>query len=62
MILSRVAAFLIIVSQLILLSLLAETNGGTAILFSFVGTPMLGLGLLLALFVIIRRKREESGG
>ena len=56
----RLAAVLIILSQLILLGVLVDTNGSTAITFSFLGHPILGLGLLLALASIVRRSRHGA--
>jgi hypothetical protein len=55
MLLSRLAAALIILSQVILLLMLSDMTGSSATTFSFFGHPLLGLGLLLALVSIVRR-------
>lgn len=47
---NRVAAGLILLSMVLLIITMLETTGTTAIWFSFVGTPALGLGVLLGLF------------
>jgi hypothetical protein len=60
----RLAALLLLVAQLILLLLVYQPSGPTAILFSFLGTPLLGLGLLLlaiAGFRVRRRRSPDAG-
>jgi hypothetical protein len=60
----RLAALLLLASQLILLLLVHETTGRTATLFTFVGAPLLGLGLILlavAAFREQRRKPRDAG-
>lgn len=52
---SRVAAVLIILSQLIVLRLVWDTSGHTATVFSFVGHPLLGAGIVLALAAMLKR-------
>ena len=60
---ARVAALLVIASQLILLWLLLDLRGATAILFTFVGHPLAALGVGLGAVALIRRKhRERAGG
>jgi hypothetical protein len=58
----RLAALLLLASQLILLLLVHQTNGSTAILFTFVGTPLLGLGLILLAVAGMRARRRRSPG
>ena len=56
----RLAALLILASQLILLWVVFEPSGRSAIAFSFVGHPLLGVGLaLLGLWALITRLRRE---
>lgn len=63
MILARLAALLVIASQLILLWLLLDFRGKTAIAFTFVGHPLVGLGVVLGLVALLRRKaRERAAG
>lgn len=56
----RVAALLIIVSQLLLLWVTFEPSGASAIYFSFVGTPLLAAGAVLGLWALTRRLRREA--
>lgn len=56
---ARVAALLVIVSQLILMWLVFETKGQTTIAFVFFGHPILGVGLVLGLIALLRRLRRE---
>lgn len=56
----RFAALLLLASQLILLLLLYEPSGRTAILFTFVGTPLLGFGLLLLAFAGFRARSRRA--
>jgi hypothetical protein len=58
-ILARVAALLVIASQLILLWLLFDFRGQTAIWFTFAGHPLVGLGVVLGLWALLRRKARE---
>lgn len=62
MTITRVAAVLILLSQVILLVLVLEMKGTTAILFSFVGHPLLAAGLALALMRLARRERAARTG
>lgn len=56
---ARVAAVLVIASQLILLWMLWDLSGKTAIVFTFVGHPLVGLGVVLGLWALLRRKARE---
>jgi len=58
----RLAALLLLVAQAILLLLVFQPSGPTAILFSFVGTPLLGLGLILLAVAGMRARRRRSPG
>ena len=53
----RTAALFICVSQLILLALVLGFSGATSILFSFVGHPVLLVGLALIAFVVLSRRQ-----
>lgn len=55
----RSAALLILISQVLLLGVVADPVGDSAILFGFVGHPILGLGILLGLAETIRRRRAR---
>ena len=54
---ARLAAACIIGSQLALLALLVDTRGATATAYSFVGHPLLALGLALGLLALVRPPR-----
>jgi hypothetical protein len=56
----RVAAILILLSQLLLIWVALEPNGTTAIWFSFVGTPLLVGGCVLGLWALRRRLRRQG--
>jgi LPXTG-motif cell wall-anchored protein len=56
---TRLAALLILLSQLLLLWLALDTTGTTAIAFSFVGAPALTAGLALAAWSLYRRRQAE---
>jgi len=56
---ARIAAFLILLSQILLLWVAWKPNGTTAIWFTFVGHPLLGVGIVLALWALSRRLRRE---
>jgi len=56
---ARIAALLVIASQLILLWMLSDLSGATSIVFTFVGHPLVGLGVLLGLWALLRRKARE---
>ncbi len=55
----RIAALLILLSQILLLWLALDPNGTTAIWFMFAGHPLLGAGIVLGLWALARRLRSE---
>ncbi len=55
---TRIACALILVAMGLLLEMLVQTNGRTAIAFSFLGAPALGAGLLVYL-ISLRRRPEQ---
>ena len=57
---ARSAAVLILISQVLLLGVVLEPTGMSAIWFSFVGHPALGLGIVLALVSMALRARERG--
>lgn len=50
----RLACVLVIAAQLVLLLLYLRPSGHTAILFTFVGNPLLAAGVLLAIVWVLR--------
>jgi hypothetical protein len=56
---ARIAAALIFVSMAILLRVAVMPDGASAILFSFVGHPLLLMGLVLAVIALSRRLARE---
>jgi hypothetical protein len=56
----RVAAILILLSQLLLVWVALAPSGTSAIWFSFVGTPLLILGCVLGFTALRRRLRQEE--
>lgn len=50
----RLACLLVIASQLLLLHLYLRPSGRSAILFTFVGNPLLAAGVLLAIAWVLR--------
>ena len=56
----RVAAILILLSQLLLVWVALQPSGTTAIWFSFVGTPLLVLGCATGLLALRRRLRRQG--
>ncbi len=58
---ARIAALLVIVSQLLLVWMVLAPTGRSAISFTFVGHPLLLVGIVLA-FVALRRRlmRERA--
>ncbi len=58
---TRIAALLVIASQLLLMWMVLAPTGRSAIYFSFVGHPLLLAGIVLA-FVALRRRlmRERA--
>jgi len=57
----RAAGILILLSQLLLVWVALAPSGMSAIWFSFVGTPSLGLGCVLGLWALSRRLRRQRG-
>lgn len=57
---ARVAAALVIVSQLLLIWVVLAPTGRSAIYFTFVGHPILVAGFVLAFVALTRRLRRES--
>jgi hypothetical protein len=57
---ARVAAVLVIVSQLLLIWVALAPTGRSATYFAFVGHPILIVGFVLALVALSRRLRRES--
>ena len=63
----RLASVLVIVAQLVVIALYLRPEGQSAILFTFVGTPLLAAGVLLAIvwvfriFGRIRRAKLDRG-
>ena len=57
---ARIAALLVIVSQLLLVWMALAPTGKSAIYFSFVGHPLLAAGIVLAFFALRRRLMRES--
>lgn len=55
----RAAALLVLISQLILIWITFDLRGQSAIWFSFVGHPLLAVGLALGLWAMLRRLRRE---
>jgi hypothetical protein len=61
MTIERIAAVLILLSQLVLLAVAFDTTGANAILFSFVGHPLLAAGLGLAGWSLWKPRSREPG-
>ena len=55
----RIAAAFVLISQLILVWIAFDLSGRGAILFSFVGHPLLAVGIALGLWAMMRRLRRE---
>jgi hypothetical protein len=55
----RIAALLLIASQLLLLWLTLAPSGKTSILFMFVGHPLVLVGSVLGVVALTRRKARE---
>ena len=55
----RIAAILILLSQILLVWVALDPTGISAMWFSFVGHPLVGAGVLLALWTIARRQARE---
>jgi len=56
---ARIAALLVFVSMVILLRVTFEMTGNNAIVFFFIGHPLLLAGLLVAVFALARRLSRE---
>jgi len=56
---ARIAALLVFLSMVILIRVTFGMNGDNAILFFFVGHPLLVAGLFLAVFALARRLSRE---
>ncbi len=56
----RVAALLILISQILLLRVVFDPTGPPSIWFSFVGHPMVAVGVGLGLWVLTRRVLREA--
>ncbi len=56
----RVAALVILTSQLLLLWVVFDPTGPPSIWFSFVGHPMVAVGVGLGLWVLTRRVLRET--
>jgi hypothetical protein len=57
----RLACVLVIAAQLALLDLYLRPSGRSAIVFTFVGNPVLAAGVLLALLWVLRIFRRIRG-
>lgn len=57
---ARVAALLILVSQLLLLWVVFDPTGPPSIWFTFVGHPLTALGVVLGVWVLSRRLMREA--
>jgi hypothetical protein len=55
---TRIASALVLVALVLLLLVVTEPTGWNAILFSFVGAPLLGAGILAAILGIRKNARE----
>ena len=58
----RVAALLILASQILLLWVVFDPTGPPSIWFSFAGHPLVAVGVALGLWVLMRRLMRESRG
>ena len=58
----RVAAILILASQLVLVWLALQPNGTTAIWFSFVGHPLLAIGCILGILRPVHLPSNDGCG
>lgn len=54
----RIACALVIAAQFVLLELYVRPTGRSAILFTFVGNPLLAIGVLLAIVWVFRVYRR----
>jgi len=58
---ARIAALLVIASQLLVVWVALAPSGRSAIYFTFVGHPLVVVGSLLALVALTRRLLRERG-
>jgi hypothetical protein len=56
----RVAALLILLSQLLLLWVVFDTTGPMSIWFTFVGHPLVAVGVVLGAWALTRRLLREA--
>ena len=56
---ARIAALLVIISQLILVWMVLTPSGRSAIYFMFVGHPLMVLGSVLGIIALTRRLARE---
>ena len=57
---ARVAALLILVSQFLLLRIVFDTTGPPSTWFTFVGHPLVAVGVVLGIWVLTRRLMLEA--
>jgi len=57
---ARFAALLILVSQLLLLRVVFDTTGLPSTWFTFVGHPLVAVGVVLGIWVLTRRLLLEA--
>jgi hypothetical protein len=55
----RIAALLILLSQVLLIWVLLDPTGWSSIWFTFVGHPLAGAGVVLGIWAITRRLSAE---
>ena len=56
----RLAALLILVSQILLLRVVFDPTGPPSIWFSFAGHPLVAVGVALGIWVLMRRLMGEA--
>ncbi len=56
----RAAALLVLVSQLLLLWVVFDTTGPTSIWFTFLGHPLVAMGVVLGIWALTRRPMREA--
>ena len=56
----RLAALLILVSQILLLRVVFDPTGPTSIWFSFAGHPLVAVGVALGIWALTRRLMRET--
>lgn len=55
----RLACALVVAAQLVLIALYLQPTGPRAIAFTFLGNPLLAVGLLLALVWLVQTSRRK---